>query len=499
MAGKTLGRRLLAGLAVASIAVLPAVGASGATGVGGGGGTPGTHANFRLVGHNTLFGRGMNSAATIYRDFIYIGSRTDASDGHKHQGVLILSIKDPAHPTVVGAIRNEQAQVGITSREVRVWPQQKLLFVSDFPCSTALHDCGVTHLKQTFWFSIYDLTDPVHPRLITRWVPRSRAGVPVEQHENFLWLDPRRPATRALMFISTPTLSNKPSDPNLLVEDISQARQGKVKLVSQFNANQFYPHSGDPASYNFNLFTHSMAVTADGSRTYLAEEAGEFLVLDSTAVTSAAPGGQFKLLTPPRNRPTWGNPNGHSSVPVPGRHFALTTDEIYGTFTDPSFGCPWGWARLIDVADPAHPRIVGEYKIAQDERSFCRTTQGHNDARISYSSHNPTVLPTLAFIDWHSGGVQAINIADPAHPSQAGWFSPVPLKHVTTEDPALGQNPNKVIMWSYPIIDKGLIYVMDIRNGLYILKYTGRQHQLVDGISFYEGNSTVGDALRLSR
>lgn len=46
----------------------------------------------------------------------------------------------------------------------------------------------------------------------------------------------------------------------------------------------------------------------------------------------------------------------------------------------------------------------------------------------SYSSHNPTVLPDLAFVDWHSGGVQAIDIADPASPQQAGWFSPTPCR-----------------------------------------------------------------------
>ena len=28
-------------------------------------------------------------------------------------------------------------------------------------------------------------------------------------------------------------------------------------------------------------------------------------------------------------------------------------------------------------------------------------------------------------------------------------------------------------MWSYPVIQDGLIYVVDLRNGLYILKYNG--------------------------
>ena len=47
--------------------------------VGPGGGTPGTSKNFTLVGHDSLFGRGMNSAMTIYGHFAYIGNRTDGS------------------------------------------------------------------------------------------------------------------------------------------------------------------------------------------------------------------------------------------------------------------------------------------------------------------------------------------------------------------------------------------------------------------------------------
>ncbi len=53
-------------------------------------------------------------------------------------------------------------------------------------------------------------------------------------------------------------------------------------------------------------------------------------------------------------------------------------------------------------------------------------------------------------------------------------------------------------MWSYPIIRDGLIYVIDIRNGLYILRYTGPHWQEVAGSRALEGNSNLGDAVRLA-
>ena len=63
-----------------------------------------------------------------------------------------------------------------------------------------------------------------------------------------------------------------------------------------------------------------------------------------------------------------------------------------------------------------------------------------------------------------------------------------------TEDPALSSGPDKVVMWSYPIIKDGLIYVTDIRNGLYLLKYHGPSEDEVTAIHFLEGNSNLGEA-----
>ena len=77
--------------------------------------------SFQVVGQNPLFNRGMNAAATIFQNFIYIGNRTDGSSRcgfgdprrtdqgfglnacpHPHPGILILNIQDPSNPTVAG-------------------------------------------------------------------------------------------------------------------------------------------------------------------------------------------------------------------------------------------------------------------------------------------------------------------------------------------------------------------------------------------------------------
>jgi hypothetical protein len=522
--------RLLVLFPLALALALPLV-AFGDVGVGSGGGTPGTSLNFQVVGSNPLYGRGMNAALTIYDHYVYIGNRTDGSSTcgfgdprgyltqncpHPHPGILIADIADPANPTVVGEIGLPYAGlVGITTRELRVWPQQKLLMVMTFRCSSVIHACPVGN-DTIFPFDIkfFDLSDPVHPAFISSYVPRSLAGTLVKPHEMYLWVDPKEP-DRAVLWLSTPSTSVNPARPNLMIVDISAVPSGgAVTEVAEGNWNQFFPGAADPANYDFDLSLHSMTPSVDGTRTYLAYLRGGFGVLDTSRVANdQVPAGTVEnlnddLLTPVPF-PTWGTgpqcaghtPAGcaesHSAVPLPGRPFALTVDEVYGSFTVPSFGWPWGWTRLWNIAQPRRPHEIGEYKILQNTTAYT-PAPGENEFN-SYSSHNPTLTRNLIFDSWHSGGEQAIDVSDPGSPVQAGWFSPTPLAAVANEDPALSAGPNKVVVWSFPIIRNGLIYVIDIRNGLYVLRYTGPHADEAAEISFLEGNSNLGDAERIAR
>jgi hypothetical protein len=452
-----------------------------------GGGTPGTSLNFQVVGHNDLFARGMNAAPTIYGNYLYVGDRTDASGTHTHPGVQIVDITDPANPTVVGVIGPPQEDdVSQTARELRVWPEQGLLIVMNFRCSTFIHACAPG--PDVWSIDFYDIRgdNAVHPQLVATYVPSAKP------HEMYLWIDPARPG-RALLYISTPTSSLDPSHPNIVVADISDARNGNVREIASANWNNLFAANLQRGG----LYIHSMALTPDGRTMYLAHLVGGMLAVDTSDFADDLSDPQLRLITDPANRAHYAHTQTHSAVPVPGRPLVVTTDEIYGTLIGRNQGCPWGWVHFIDVSDPAHPRVVGEYRIHENHNTYCETPAGMDDATVSYASHNPTILPNLGFVTWHSGGLQAFDLSNPAAAMQTGWFSPQPLPSVATEDPALSVGPNQVVMWSYPIIRDGLIYVIDIRNGLYVLRYTGPQADVVAGIHYYEGNSNRGDAMRL--
>ena len=488
--------------------------------------TLGTRQNFDLVGHNALFNRGMNAALAVYGDYVYIGSRTDSGPTHLHPGVLVVDASTPAAPKVVNEIAalsvDPLLQLDYTSRELRVWPQQKLLVVIYMSCSTILHACvgkgdvGGPENEQEMAF--FDLTNPASPKLVHIYKPS------VMPHEMFLWVDPANPNGRALMYWTSP---NSFPDASLVVTDISDWRNGHFKELTRFDITGQYsaadtapcPLPDDHTTPCFDVRLHSISLNPDGTVMYMAHLGGGFLIADTSQLAAGVANPQIKLITPVANRVKWDNQGAHSAVKIPGKPYVLTTEEIYGTdgvfnvaFGRALGGCPWGWVRIIDISTPTAPKLVssevpggGEFKIDKNQQSYCTAPTDPKFLSVaaennysSYASHNPTVFPDVALVTWHSGGLRAIDLSEPTTPTQAGYYLPTPEPFSVTPDPALEPGSDNVIAWSYPIVRNGLIYYIDIRNGLYIVKYTGKHKEEVDATTFYEGNSNVGDAARIN-
>lgn len=124
--------------------------------------------SFELIGHSPLLNRGMNSALTVYGNYAYVGSRTDGS--HPDAGVLVVDISNPTMPQVVYQIGPpEEAILGQTSRELRVWPDQELLIVLNFDCEAGLHDCQRSSTPPHISFYDISAANAAQPRLITTY------------------------------------------------------------------------------------------------------------------------------------------------------------------------------------------------------------------------------------------------------------------------------------------------------------------------------------------
>ncbi len=305
----------------------------------------------------------MNAGLAIYGNYAYVGSRTDGT--HIDAGVLVIDISNPSNPQVVYQIGPpDEGLIGQTSRELRVWPEQEILLVLNFACEAGLHDCAQPIEPPNI--SVYDISaaNAAAPSLIGKYV------LPLTPHEFYLWDDPKVPG-RALLYISIQRIIGD----NVLVLDISQARQGLFQEVSSWNAPR------GP----FRTTIHSLSLSVDGRRAYLAYLRNGFMILDTSQLADGIPAPQINLLTPLESWILWSDPGLHSAVKLLGRPYALVTEEVYGR-------CPWGWVSFIDITNESSPRVVSEYKLdPYNVLEQCGAFTADHYRVTSFAAHNPTL------------------------------------------------------------------------------------------------------------
>jgi len=403
---------------------------------------------FELVGHHDVGARGMNAALAVAGTTVYVGSRIDTG------GIAILDVSDPEHPTQIGEVPALPAR---SSRELRAVADLNLLIVLRLQCSPELHGCAATS-RQPETIDLYDITDRAMPVLKSSTQTGANSVVGKGPHEMYL----RRDGDRVSLFIASP-----PTDLDVL--DITDPA-APVKVVTWRPTIQ---RSGPDD------ILHSVAMSLDGTQLFLSHQLSGLLIADATKLPelSLVADTGFDFAPPTTVGP-------HSTVEVPGRSLVIVTEEVY----PPPYGtgCPWGKLRTVDISNPAAPVLLAELGVPENDPAFCAT--GTFD-RITFTAHNATATRDLAFVTWHAAGLKAIDLSEPAAPRFVATFLPEPLPSVTIEDPGLGGAP--IEMWSTPVIQDGLIYVIDVRNGLYVLRYRGQFASQLTDDPFVEGNSNL--------
>jgi len=91
----------------------------------------------------------------------------------------------------------------------------------------------------------------------------------------------------------------------------------------------------------------------------------------------------------------------------------------------------------------------------------------------AWAIHNTEVNGDRAYSSWYSNGVVALDISDPAGPTMVGQFvPPTNPRHGSFLNRFLGKGP--ALVWGVAIDpDSGLLYVSDMRTGLWIVRPTG--------------------------
>jgi hypothetical protein len=440
---------------------------------------------FQVVGHTDLGRRAMNSPLAVAGRCAYVGDRyyseSAGQAGRERGGIAVVDISNPRRPTQRGLLPPVALS---TQRELRADADLGILVVLSY---SPFVNGGVGAGPSVNNIKTYDIRDCLHPKLLSTYDFGARAP-----HEFFLWKDRAHPG-RALAYVTFTVFS-----PDLMVLDLTNPAAPALAGVYDLGVDQtrktidFVDESGSG-------YTHSVSVSDDGTRAFMAGWDWGFWTLD-TSLLANPPVAGVGVARPVGIGVLDTGHNVHSAAVVPGRQDVVLTQEDYA---NAGHGCPFGILRTGRLTPDGGATLLGHFELPENNPRAC----GSKNA--TFSSHNPTLFHDVALVTWYSGGLRAVDLTDPRHPFETGAFVPKPTFDPDLRDDRLffprkttpgtlptdttkpGSTRDRWIgsMWSYPVVQDGLVYVVDIDLGLYVLRYTGRHEEQVARAAFVEGNS----------
>jgi hypothetical protein len=139
--------------------------------------------------------------------------------------------------------------------------------------------------------------------------------------------------------------------------------------------------------------------------------------------------------------------------------------------------------RMIDVSDELKPIGVSTWTVPEAEGNFC-SAGGRFGAHSTNESFTPVYYGRLLFVAHFNAGVRAVDVRDPFHPQEIGYY--IPAITDKTDKRCVGQGADekcKVAIQTnnVEVDDRGYIYAVDRANtGLHILTVTGAAREAAD-------------------
>lgn len=189
-------------------------------------------------------------------------------------------------------------------------------------------------------------------------------------------------------------------------------------------------------------------------------------------------------------QPDWG---AHTAFPVMGIHvpeFARFAEGRKRNFlvvpSEQNKNDCQGHAHLtfmVDITDEHVPFSVANFQVPEASGHFC-ARGGRFGPHATNESFSPVYYGRMVFLTYFNAGVRAINIRDPFHPQEAGYFIPAVNRHTKpTCGKRNGQPDCKVVIQTnnVEVDDRGLIYIVDrAGTGMHILELTGPARKIAD-------------------
>jgi len=131
---------------------------------------------------------------------------------------------------------------------------------------------------------------------------------------------------------------------------------------------------------------------------------------------------------------------------------------------------------MVDVTTERTPYSVATFEVPDPTGAFCRRG-GRFGPHSSNESFSPIYYGRLAFIAYFNAGVRAVDIRDPFHPTEAGFYIPSVTAKTDKRCIEVSGAPRcktAIQTNNVDVDDRGFIYLADRADtGLHIVELTG--------------------------
>src|SRR3954451_11820738 len=177
------------------------------------------------------------------------------------------------------------------------------------------------------------------------------------------------------------------------------------------------------------ILSHGMSLSDDGNRAYIADPTNRnLLILDTSEIQARNSDPQTREIS----RITWAPASiPQNAIPFTedGHPYVLEFDEYNAATLGSGSADDVGAARIIDIADEAHPRVIANLRLEVNQPAQHRAASGDPGAinpAQGYAAHYcniPTrVDPTIVACSFIVSGLRLFDIRDLTHPKEIGYY-----------------------------------------------------------------------------